>query len=40
VLVKVKATSICGTDYHIYSWDPWSASRVKPPLTTGHELAG
>lgn len=40
VLVKVKATSVCGTDYHIYSWDPWSAGRVKPPLTVGHEMAG
>lgn len=40
VLVKVRAASICGTDYHIYTWDPWSAGRVKPPLTIGHELAG
>jgi threonine 3-dehydrogenase len=40
VLVKVKATSVCGTDYHIYSWDPWSQNRVKPPLTVGHEVAG
>lgn len=40
VLVKVKATSVCGTDYHIYSWDQWSANRVKPPLTVGHEMAG
>lgn len=40
VLVKVKASSVCGTDYHIYSWDPWSANRVKPPLTVGHEMAG
>ncbi|HWI63626.1 MAG TPA: L-threonine 3-dehydrogenase [Symbiobacteriaceae bacterium] len=40
VLVKVKATSICGTDYHIYSWDTWSQNRVKPPLTVGHEFAG
>jgi len=40
VLVQVKAASVCGTDYHIYSWDPWAAGRVKPPLTIGHELAG
>lgn len=40
VLVQVKATSVCGTDYHIYSWDPWAAGRVKPPLTVGHEMAG
>jgi len=29
VLVKVKATSICGTDVHIYGWDPWSQGRIK-----------
>ena len=40
VLVQVRATSICGTDYHIYTWDPWSQGRVKPPLTVGHEFAG
>jgi threonine 3-dehydrogenase len=40
VLVKVKATSICGTDVHIYEWDPWAASRIKPPMIFGHELAG
>ena len=32
VLVKIKATSICGTDIHIYEWDPWAASRIKPPM--------
>jgi len=40
VLVKVRACSICGTDYHIYSWDQWSAGRVKPPLVFGHEFSG
>ena len=40
VLVKITATSICGTDLHIYQWDPWAASRVKPPLVFGHEFAG
>jgi len=40
VLVKVLATSICGTDYHIYSWDAWSQKRIKPPLIMGHEFAG
>jgi threonine 3-dehydrogenase len=40
VLIKVKATSICGTDVHIYTWDEWSASRVKPPYVFGHEFAG
>ena len=40
VLVKVLATAICGTDLHIYNWDEWSQGRIKPPLVTGHELAG
>jgi threonine 3-dehydrogenase len=40
VLVKVRATSICGTDVHIYDWNEWAASRVKPPLVFGHEFAG
>jgi threonine 3-dehydrogenase len=40
VLIKVKVASICGTDVHIYSWDAWSASRVKPPYIFGHEFAG
>lgn len=40
VLIKVKATSICGTDVHIYNWDEWSESRVKPPYVFGHEFAG
>ena len=40
VKVRVLATSICGTDYHIYSWDRWSAGRVTPPRIMGHEFAG
>jgi len=40
VLVRVRAASICGTDLHIYHWDAWSASRIKPPLTFGHEFCG
>jgi len=40
VLVKVKATSICGTDAHIYNWDQWAQSRIKPPMIFGHECAG
>ncbi len=40
VLIKVLATSICGTDVHIYKWDKWSQGRIKPPLTTGHEFSG
>ncbi len=40
VLIKVKATSICGTDVHIYKWDRWSQGRIKPPLIVGHEFTG
>jgi threonine 3-dehydrogenase len=40
VLVRVRAASICGTDLHIYHWDRWSASRLRPPLTIGHEFCG
>ena len=40
VLVKIRATSICGTDVHIYKWDAWSQSRIKPPITIGHEFCG
>ncbi|PIO06494.1 L-threonine 3-dehydrogenase [Candidatus Micrarchaeota archaeon CG08_land_8_20_14_0_20_59_11] len=40
ILVKVKATSICGTDLHITEWDEWSQNRIKPPLLYGHEFAG
>ena len=40
VLVRVRAASVCGTDLHIYQWDPWSASRIKPPRIIGHEFCG
>ncbi len=40
VLVRVRAASICGTDLHIYGWDRWSQSRIKPPMTFGHEFCG
>jgi len=39
-LVRVRAASICGTDLHIYDWDAWSESRLRPPLTFGHEFCG
>jgi len=40
VLIRVKATSICGTDVHIYTWDEWSKNRVHPPFIFGHEFSG
>lgn len=41
LLVKIKACSLCGTDVHIYNWDPpFSQGRLVPPKTLGHELCG
>lgn len=41
VLVKVKATSICGTDVHIYNWDAAAQVYIKRvPQIQGHEFAG
>ena len=40
VLIKVHKTAICGTDVHIYNWDPWAAEHIKPPMTIGHEYVG
>lgn len=40
VLVRVKATSICGTDLHIYHWDAWAEQTVVTPNVFGHEFAG
>ncbi len=41
VLIRVMAASICGTDLHIYKWNPWAQERIKRlPLITGHEFAG
>lgn len=40
VLVKVEAASVCGTDLHIYDWDPWAQGRIHPPLIPGHEFCG
>jgi len=43
VVVKVRATSICGTDVHIYKWDNWANGRIGAkalPQILGHEVAG
>jgi threonine 3-dehydrogenase len=36
----MEAASICGTDIHLFHWDPWAAEILKPPIVLGHELAG
>jgi threonine 3-dehydrogenase len=40
VLVRVTATSLCGTDAHIYRWDDWARQRIHPPRIIGHEMCG
>ncbi len=40
VLVRVETASVCGTDLHIYNWDPWAKGRIHPPLIPGHEFSG
>lgn len=40
VLIRVKRTSICGTDVHIWNWDQWSQQHVPVPMITGHEFSG
>ena len=40
VLIKIHKTAICGTDVHIYNWDPWATEHIKPPMTIGHEYVG
>jgi threonine 3-dehydrogenase len=40
VLIRVHKTGICGTDLHIYEWDDWARSAIKPPLVIGHEFVG
>lgn len=40
VLIKVRKTAICGTDVHIYNWDPWAQKHITPSVTIGHEYVG
>jgi threonine 3-dehydrogenase len=40
VLIRVHHAGVCGTDLHIYDWNPWAQGRCKPPFTVGHEFAG
>jgi len=40
VLIRVKRASICGTDFHIYSWDAWAQQAIPVPMVIGHEFVG
>jgi len=40
VLIRVRKTSICGTDLHIFRWDPWAEATIPVPMVVGHEFMG
>ncbi len=40
VLIKIKKSSICGTDVHIYKWDEWAQRTIPVPMVVGHEYVG
>jgi threonine 3-dehydrogenase len=40
VLIKIKKSSICGTDVHIYKWDEWAQKTIPVPMIVGHEYVG
>ncbi len=40
VLIKVDKAAICGTDLHIWNWDPWAQRTIRVPMVIGHEFVG
>ena len=40
VLIEVAASSICGTDVHIFDWNAWAQRHIHPPRVFGHEMSG
>ena len=40
LLIKIHATSICGSDLPIYTYSSWSAARMPIPFVFGHEMCG
>lgn len=40
LLIKVRKSSICGTDVHIYKWDEWAQKTIPVPMIVGHEYVG
>ena len=40
LLIKIRKTSLCGTDLHIYEWDSWASKTIKVPTVLGHEWMG
>jgi threonine 3-dehydrogenase len=40
VLIKIRKTTLCGTDISIYDWNAWAQKTIPVPLITGHEFMG
>ncbi len=40
VLIAVKKSAICGTDVHIWNWDPWAEKTIPIGMVVGHEFFG
>lgn len=40
VLIRIRKTSICGTDVHIWKWDSWAQKTVPLSMVVGHEFCG
>ena len=40
LLIKIKKTSICGTDVHIWKWDEWAQKTIPVGMHVGHEYYG
>ncbi|MCU1367897.1 MAG: L-threonine 3-dehydrogenase [Ilumatobacteraceae bacterium] len=40
VLIQIRKTAICGTDMHIFDWDPWAQRTINVPMAIGHEYCG
>ena len=40
LLIRIEKVAICGTDVHIYEWDPWAQRTIRPPQVLGHEFVG
>lgn len=40
VRVRIANTAICGTDRHIFHWDPSVSHMITPPVIIGHEFCG
>ncbi|MDL2344141.1 L-threonine 3-dehydrogenase [Deinococcus sp. MIMF12] len=40
LLIRIRNSSICGTDVHIYRWDEWAQRTIPVPMVVGHEYVG